>query len=187
MYGVHENRQELVAGKCATCGMKMVARFLSRQPKDVMYCDACMGKQDYRIKDVLLSPDRERVLERKAKTMTEASISIRALQPNDQERAGLDAEPRDTVILAELGGKRVGLMKIVAMPYVHDFRIDAGLVNFRVAELMLQYAQGYCRASGFTEALALVPDSNPEMQQWLLLNDRAMPEEPGRAYLIGVK
>ena len=117
--------------------------------------------------------------------MTEASISIRALQPNDQERAGLDAEPRDTVILAELGGKRVGFMKIVALPYVHDFRIDAGLVNFRVAEAMLQFAKGYCRASGFSEALALVPDTNLAMQRWM--GERAVQEDPGRAYLIEVK
>lgn len=86
---------------------------------------------------------------------------------------------------AWLGGRVVGEMSITVEPLVHDMTIQGGTLQRKIADALFQYASGYVRASGFSEALVLVSDTNERMQRYV--EARATPEEPGKAYLMEVK
>jgi hypothetical protein len=60
---------------------------------------------------------------------------------------------RDTVFVAELAGKPVGILALRLMPICHTFEVENSLIARKVAEQLIQYSQGYLAASNFTEAM----------------------------------
>jgi len=101
-----------------------------------------------------------------------------------EERKRLEADARDTVIVAELEGRRVGSMKVTLTPLVHDMRVETGMTAVKVAEAMMLYACGFVKASGFQEALVLVAESNEAMHRFV--EGRSVEEPKSRAYMMAV-
>lgn len=112
-------------------------------------------------------------------------ISVRSIAKDSPERTGMDADPDDVVMVAEVGGQLVGFMKVKVIPLVHDMQIDAGLTRLRVADALLHYATGYVKASGFSEALVLVAKDNEVMQGFV--GALATKEDESQAYVLGVR
>lgn len=94
------------------------------------------------------------------------------------------ADGKDTVFRALLGGRTVGEMRVEMLPLVHDLDIQPGMLQRRVAEALFQYASGYVKASGFTEAYVLVGLNNEPMRRWV--GERADAEEPCELFIMGV-
>jgi len=76
-------------------------------------------------------------------------------------------EGNPLAFVASIDGKDVGRLEVSIVPLVHDMTLEPGLVSRKVAEALFQYASGYVKASGFSEALMLVLNDNPRMQCWL--------------------
>ncbi len=103
------------------------------------------------------------------------------------QNIAVKSEPVDGSIrfTAWLNGVVVGEMTITVLPLVHDMTIGTSLTAYRVADALLTYASGYVKASGFKEALVLVQAHNDSMHRYV--QKRAIPEEPARAYMMGVE
>ena len=76
-------------------------------------------------------------------------------------------EGNPLAFVASIDGKDVGRLEVSIVPLVHDMTLEPGLISRKVAEALFQYASGYVKASGFSEALMLVLNENPKMQCWL--------------------
>jgi len=97
----------------------------------------------------------------------------------------IDVE-KDSIFVAEIEGRIVGVLAERLIPLVHSFEVDAGSVSRRVADALIQYGSGYTRASGFREVMFLVLPDNVTMATFLEQRG-AMKEEPADVYALEVR
>lgn len=130
------------------------------------------------------------------------TVPVRAMQPGISVREfdrELDFESlkrftpdrdidfeKDSIFVAEIEGRIVGILAERLVPFVHSFEIDGGPVSRRVADALIQYGRGYTRASGFREVIFLVDPDNVRMSTFL--EERgAIKEEPADVYALEVR
>src|SRR5437762_527764 len=115
-----------------------------------------------------------------------SAIRVRAYDPVRDaslafDRTGIEpGASRDTVLIAERGGEFRGVLAIRLVPLVHGFQLVPGMLQRQTAEALYQYAAGYVRASGMTEALILVEPGNETMQRFV--EERASEDDPAKIY-----
>jgi N-acetylglutamate synthase-like GNAT family acetyltransferase len=98
----------------------------------------------------------------------------------------LDSE-MDRLVVVEMDGKVVGVVAARAIVYVHEFAVapQVELYRRKVADTMLAYISGFCRATGEKEAVFIVSPENQKMLNWL--SDKATAEDPGRLFTIRIE
>lgn len=90
---------------------------------------------------------------------------------------------RDTIFVAELHGRILGVLALRLEPFVHTFELDAGPIARGVADALTQYLKGYTQASGFREVMFCVEHANTAMARFVTERG-AVPEEPADVYTM---
>lgn len=73
---------------------------------------------------------------------------------------------KDSIFIAEISDRIVGVMAMRAIPLVHTFEIAETSAMRRVAQALGDYARGFTAASKYDEALFHVEPSNEPMQRF---------------------
>lgn len=107
----------------------------------------------------------------------------KVLQPHPITVRSVDGQP--AVFIAEIDGREVGRVSVTIMPLVHDMEIQGGILQRKIADALLFYAQGKVKASGFKEALLFVANENAAMRRYV--ETRAIPENPSQIYVMAVQ
>ena len=119
---------------------------------------------------------------------------IRAFQPQDLEAVkqllggalgGLDPV-RAMVVVAESGGKVIGVLATSSVVFVHSMAVDQSPISRKVADSMLAYALGASRAMGEREGLFVVSNDNPKMFYWLSAKEGAQSQGQGEVFTMRI-
>jgi hypothetical protein len=92
---------------------------------------------------------------------------------------------RDTVVVAELGGRLQGLVACRLVPLIHGLQVKPGIVAHRVVDALCQYLNGYLKASSQQEAVMIVKPNNALIHRWL--EGRATLDRSMDIFTIGVR
>jgi hypothetical protein len=79
----------------------------------------------------------------------------------------LQVEDGDHKFIAEIDGIIVGSLSVRLVPLAHSLEVKQGMISRRIAEALIHYANGYTRASGFTDGLIAVEAANKRMLAFL--------------------
>ncbi len=108
----------------------------------------------------------------------------------DRFTAGSDVERgdshRDSIFVAESGGRIVGVLVERLIPVIHTFELEPSPIARRVADALIHYGKGFTKASGFKEVTFYVEPGNTAMQAYIE-GHGAVKEENADVYTMEVK